>query len=180
MASNDVYPILTSGQPVSTVPDYTERMHKALALPDPVRAYSTNAQTLGTSTAMGPLPTPMLTPSLNISEQPFIGSTGCKLQCLLTFGSWSITHAGAGDIRLGARVVNSYGTELANSGAVGVDWTRTFAASGSVERTRTVTFSVDQYSGTSAELLYAISGSPTTKTIAYGFVELTPLRWVAP
>lgn len=183
MPSFDVYPILANSDAVGATPQYTNALRQSMAIPRPVRGYNTQGITLGTSTSMTALPTDIKSPNLDLESFPpaVNGTYGVALlECLLTFGAWSVAHTGAGDVRLGARVVDSLGNELVNTGVVGVDWTRVVASTGSVQRSRIVSFKPDTVLGNYAQLTYAISGSPTTKSVSYGFVELTPLRWRAP
>lgn len=181
MASSEIYPILGATDPVANTPKYTQDLKAALAVPRPVRGVNTGAITLGTSTAMAPLPTDVRTAGLVMEDVPYVGTTGGDLECLLTFGGWDVKHAGPGDIRLGARILDPFGSVDVDTGVVGVDWLRQTAASTSLSRTRTVLIPQPTiFNGICAQLMYAISGSPTTKTVSYSFVELTPLRWRYP
>ena len=181
MASSEIYPILGATDPVANTPKYTQDLKAALAVPRPVRGVSTAAITLGTSTTMAPLPTDVRTAGLVMEDVPYVGTTGGDLECLLTFGGWDVKHAGAGDIRLGARILDPFGNVDVDTGVTGVDWLRQTAASNSLSRTRTVLIPQPTiFNGIQAQLMYAISGSPTTKTVSYAFVELTPLRWRYP
>ncbi len=181
MASSEIYPILGATDPVANTPKYTQDLKAALAVPRAVRGVSTGAITLGATTTMAPLPTDVRTAGLVMEDVPYVGTTGGDLECLLTFGGWDVKHAGAGDIRLGARILDPFGNVDVDTGVTGVDWLRQTAASNSLSRTRTVLIPQPTiFNGICAQLMYAISGSPTTKTVAYAFVELTPLRWRYP
>ena len=181
MASSEIYPILGATDPVANTPKYTQDLKAALAVPRAVRGVSTGAITLGTSTTMAPLPTDVRTAGLVMEDVPYVGTTGGDLECLLTFGWWDVKHAGAGDLRLGAQILDPFGNVDVDTGAIGIDWLRQTAASGSLSRTRTVLIPQPTiFNGICAQLMYAISGSPTTKTVSYAFVELTPLRWRYP
>ena len=181
MASSEIYPILGATDPVANTPKYTQDLKAALAVPRAVRGVSTGTITLGTSTTMAPLPTDVRTAGLVMEDVPYVGTTGGDLECLLTFGGWDVKHAGAGDIRLGAQILDPFGNVDVGTGVVGVDWLRQTAASNSMSRTRTVLIPQPTiFNGIQAQLMYAISGSPTTKTVSYAFVELTPLRWRYP
>lgn len=181
MASSEIYPILGATDPVANTPKYTQDLKAALAVPRAVRGVNTGTITLGTSTTMAPLPTDIRTAGLVMEDVPYVGTTGGDLECLLTFGAWDVKHAGAGDIRLGAQILDPFGNVDVDTGVVGVDWLRQTAASNSISRTRTVRIPQPTiFDGIRAQLMYAISGSPTTKTVSYAFVELTPLRWRYP
>ena len=181
MASSEIYPILGATDPVANTPKYTQDLKAALAVPRAVRGVSTATITLGTSTTMAPLPTDVRTAGLVMEKVPYVGTTGGDLECLLTFGGWSVAHAGAGDVRLGAQILDPFGNVDVDTGVVGIDWLRQVGSSGSVSRTRTVLIPQPTiFNGIRAQLMYAISGSPTTKTVGYAFVELTPLRWRYP
>ena len=183
MPSFDVHPIMVNSDAVGATPQYTVALRQSFAIPRPVRKYVSTGITLGTSTSMAALPTNIQTPDIALESMPppVNGTYGVALlECLLTFGAWSVAHAGPGDVRLGAQVVDSLGNVLVDTGVVGVDWTRQVSATGSVMRSRTVAFKADTIFGCSAQLMYAVSGSPTTKSVSYGYVELTPLRWRAP
>lgn len=181
MASSDIYPVLGATDPVANTPTYTQQLKRAVSVPRPVRQYNTSTIVLGTSTAMAPLPTAIRTPGLVMESVPYVGGTGGDLECLLTFGGWNVTHAGAGDVRLGAQVHDPFDSVMVDTGIVGVDWLRQVGASNSVARTRTILIPRPTVmNGIYAQLMYAISGSPSTKTVGYGYVELTPLRWRYP
>lgn len=183
MPSFDVYPIMANSDAVGATPQYTNVLRQSLAIPRAVRGYYSQGITLGTATSMSPLPTDIKSPALNLESYPpaVNGTYGVALlECLLTFGAWSVAHSGSGDIRLGARVVDSLGNELVDTGVIGVDWTRQMNTTGSVQRSRVITFKPDTVLGNYAQLTYAITSSPSTKSVSYGFVELTPLRWRAP
>ena len=183
MPSFDVYPILANSDAVGATPQYTNALRQSMAIPRPVRGYNSQGITLGTATSMSPLPTDIKSPDLSFESFPpaVNGTYGVALlECLLTFGAWSVAHAGTGDVRLGARVVDTLGNVLVDTGVVGVDWTRQVSSTGSVQRSRIVSFKPDTVLGNYAQLTYAISNSPTTKSVSYGYVELTPLRWRAP
>lgn len=181
MASSEIYPILGATDPVANTPKYTQDLKAALAVPRAVRGANTGTITLGTSTVMAPLPTDVRTAGLVMEDVPYVGTTGGDLECLLTFGAWDVKHAGAGDIRLGAQILDPFGNVDVDTGAVGVDWLRQTAASNSLSRTRTVLIPQPTiFNGIRAQLMYAVSGSPSTKSVSYAFVELTPLRWRYP
>lgn len=183
MPSFDVYPIMANSDAVGATPQYTNALRQSMAIPRPVRGLNSQGITLGTATSMVSLPTDIKSPELSFESFPpaVNGTYGVALlECLLTFGAWSVAHTGGGDIRLGARVVNSLGEELVNTGVVGVDWIRQVSSNGSAQRSRIVSFKPDTVLGNYAQLTYAISGSPSLKTVSYGYVELTPLRWRAP
>lgn len=190
MAKNKIIYPLSPASPISETPFYTERVQQVLTLPPVLRANATTTVTLGTATSMSPLPTDIKTPKYEHpqSDTPTAFDPRVDkgyLDCILQFGGWSVIHAGSGDVRLGARVVAAdglnAGSVLVNEGTVGVDWTRSVASTGSAFRARHVTIpEMDlTWGGIYVQLLYAISGSPTTKTVGYPFVELIPLQWRA-
>lgn len=182
MVDAHIYPVLAASSQVSSIPKYTEDMRKALNIARPVMAYNTATIVLGTATSMSPLPTDIRTPNLPRPEAPAPNGqwATAELECLLQFGAWSVMHAGTGDVRLGARIMGFMGAEEIDTGIVGVDWIRCVNQTGQFEKSRIVTIpnvAQTQPIDLTAQLMYSVSGAPTTKSVGYGWVRLIPLRW---
>lgn len=166
-------PALTEADSVKTVVDYSVLMRSTLALPPSLRSVASNSQTI-TATAWSPLPT-----TLRTSAFPFLieWPTGCSMELRLTFGCWTAQHAGTGDLRIGARLMDSAGAELAGVGTVGCDWSKSVGSNVSVERNRVITLTSAPL-GMYAEFMAYKTGTPTTAVVAYPFLQLTPIRFV--
>lgn len=178
MPNYDHIPVLGASDPVASVPDYTLNMRKALALPAPVVGKAaTSAITLGTSTSWAPIDE-VRTPTLQFPNgTPFVNGKLCNLVVALSFGGYYATHAGAGDIRFAARVTSI--TEVVGVGSAH-DWIRVVGQTTGISRVRTVTIpNASDIGAPFAELMYMVTGSPTTRVLAYGYIEMTPLYWLA-